>query len=64
MKSLVDSASECFRKNRYPTEESADKIAKLAEKERGAKLRVYYCKICLGFHLTSKPLLRKATYLS
>jgi len=42
----------CARKNRYPTEEVARRIAARCEVQRGEVLRVYWCGLCLGYHLT------------
>lgn len=59
MKPLVASHNECFKKARYSTHERAEKYRKKAQTERGVILRSYYCKICMGFHLTSKPLIER-----
>lgn len=42
----------CLRKKRYRTTTVAFKVADKVKKERGTSLHVYYCKNCLGFHLT------------
>lgn len=47
--------SGCLKKSRYPTEDCARSLAKRAKRARGVNLRVYYCMLCQGFHLTSKP---------
>jgi hypothetical protein len=43
----------CGSKHRYRYEHDANISRKKYEKERGNKLRVYYCYDCNGFHLTS-----------
>lgn len=46
----------CLRKHRYQTEQAANEHISKINKERKTPLRVYFCKFCLGYHLTSKPL--------
>lgn len=46
----------CTSKFRYKDEYSANKVAKRMAFDNGVVLRVYHCKFCSGFHLTSKPL--------
>lgn len=45
----------CWRKKRYNSEAFALKIVQQVLKKRGAKVRSYFCGICQGYHLTSKP---------
>lgn len=45
----------CWRKKRYNSEAFALKIVRKVLKNRGAKVRSYFCGICQGYHLTSKP---------
>lgn len=53
--------SDCLKKKRYRTQGFADRVAKDAEGKRKTPLRSYYCSICLGFHLTHKPLTQGAS---
>lgn len=43
----------CGSKHRYRYEHDAEQSRKKYEQLRGKKLRVYYCDVCKGFHLTS-----------
>lgn len=45
----------CFGKKKYRTLGYAENRAGLIGKEHGIKLRVYWCGICNGFHLTKRP---------
>lgn len=45
---------QCSRKRRYRSEHEARLFANRAETKRGPKLRVYWCPICEGWHITSK----------
>lgn len=46
----------CFGKNRYPNFDTSEQYAKKYMTERPeTKLRSYFCPICSGFHITSKP---------
>ncbi len=45
--------SECGRKKHYSSFELADKVRKKCEELRGGKLRIYNCRYCQNFHLTS-----------
>lgn len=56
LKSLVNS---CWKKRRYPTEQTALEAINKVHKKRDTELRVYFCKKCLGYHLTHKTLRRK-----
>lgn len=47
-------SQECFKKKRYSTENFAQKIANKIKWKRNVKLRVYFCDLCGGFHLTKK----------
>ena len=50
LKSLVSS---CLKKHRYSNEQSALEAIIRAHKNRSKdELRVYFCKHCLGYHLT------------
>ena len=46
----------CWKKHRYPNEQSALESINRVHKKRKTDLRVYFCKHCLGYHLTSKCL--------
>lgn len=46
--------SSCLKKMRYPNEQSALEAINRVHKKRKTELRVYFCKYCLGYHLTSK----------
>jgi hypothetical protein len=48
--------SMCYKKSRYPTEQRARLYADKAEADRGVKLRVYSCPICMGWHMTKQML--------
>lgn len=53
-KSLISS---CLLKNSYRSEAKALKYKTKAEAARpGTKLRVYYCGLCQGYHLTKVQL--------
>lgn len=53
-KSLIGS---CLRKSSYRTEAKANTYKAKAEAARpDTKLRVYYCGLCQGYHLTKAPL--------
>lgn len=45
--------NDCRKKARYPTEAQANRYAKRRQAD-GAKLRVYYCSDCGGWHLTRR----------
>jgi len=47
-------AAMCFQKSRYPTKDVARGYANKAESARGDKLRIYFCPICSGYHLTKQ----------
>lgn len=42
----------CDKKRRYKTEHDATCASHRVFKERGTRLRVYYCNYCRGWHLT------------
>lgn len=44
----------CVTKKRYNTEARAKTVAEQVNTKRGVQLRHYYCKECLGFHLTKQ----------
>jgi len=44
----------CKSKRRYRTFEFAEKVREKCEAERGDKLRVYWCSLCLGYHITRR----------
>lgn len=49
-------------KNRYPDKASASTIltfTKLSRSPKRQEKRVYYCRDCEGYHLTSKPYLKE-----
>ena len=56
---IKDLASSCLKKKRYSNEQSAFEAIKRVHKERNTELRVYFCKHCLGYHLTHKFKKRK-----
>lgn len=46
----------CGKKTRYHSQHEARQIANNCERARpGTKLRVYWCPICEGWHMTSQP---------
>lgn len=51
LKNLVSS---CLKKHRYKTEQLAQEAINRIHKKRKVNLRIYFCKKCLGYHLTSK----------
>lgn len=56
------SARSCNEKKRYTTDEVARAVAVKCWQERGTDLRVYSCRDCGGFHLTSvdaAPMMRE-----
>lgn len=56
-KLMIKLGSSCLKKRRYQTEQKAQEIInKIHNEGRKTKLRVYFCKFCLGYHLTSKEL--------
>ena len=47
----------CGKKTRYASQHEARQIANNCERARpGTKLRVYFCSVCEGWHMTSKPM--------
>ena len=44
--------SQCGKKIRYRTHADAVKAMQACERKRGTKLRVYFCDICSGYHLS------------
>ena len=42
----------CLKKKRYKTLLVAEKVKEKIFKERGLVLRIYYCNICNGYHIT------------
>jgi len=59
---LASAERSCQRKNRYWSEVDALIVAnkRIADGEK-KKLRAYKCKLCGGWHLSSKADLRKST---
>ena len=53
-KRAVALMSGCMTKNRYYTERIANEVALHQSKKSGIALKVYQCKFCNGWHLTSK----------
>ena len=49
-------ASSCLKKRRYPTLQTAQEAINKVHKKRKTELRIYYCNICNGYHLTHKAL--------
>lgn len=47
--------SSCLKKSRYSTEAKAKRYAELSTKRGGIPIYTYYCRICMGFHLTKRP---------
>lgn len=46
----------CGKKTRYASQHEARQIANNCECARpGTKLRVYWCPVCEGWHMTSRP---------
>ena len=56
LKTLVNS---CLKKKRYNSEKAALDAINKVHKKRNTELRVYFCKLCLGYHLTHLPLREK-----
>lgn len=50
----MDGNRSCHAKKRYSTEAYAAGVIEKCQKERPGFLRSYYCKLCLGWHLTSQ----------
>lgn len=46
----------CLKKHRYQSKEAALQAINRVHKKRDVELRIYFCKYCLGYHLTSKVL--------
>lgn len=44
----------CHMKVRYPAHNVAIRIAGEIHKQRGTKLRVYWCNVCNGWHFTKQ----------
>lgn len=51
-KELASYARSCLKKHRYTSEQKALEVINKIHKERKDYLRVYFCKFCLGYHLT------------
>ena len=45
-------AKSCLHKRRYRTMQVAEEMINRIHKLRSVELRAYFCKYCLGFHLT------------
>jgi len=43
---------QCGKKIRYKTRTDANAAVRSCERARGTKLRVYFCDICGGYHIT------------
>jgi len=52
----------CEAKKRYVTEAAANFFASADQGQYGNNLRPYLCKVCDGWHLTSRPLYRPKIY--
>ena len=46
--------SQCIKKQRYASKSAASIAAKKCESKRGYPLRVYFCEMCGGWHITKK----------
>lgn len=44
----------CASKKRYSEEKLARRVAEACKKDRGVRLRVYWCAHCGGYHLTKQ----------
>lgn len=44
----------CLRKKKYKTYEYACKVAKIMSEKYNKEQRVYWCPICMNYHLTSQ----------
>ena len=53
-KQLGNLVRSCIKKHRYPTEQVALEAINRIHKKRNDNLRVYFCRHCLGYHLTHK----------
>lgn len=49
---MEDEGWSCFRKVRYDSEQRAERYRRKREQEGAEPLRVYFCDICGGYHLT------------
>ena len=49
---LRDLVSSCLKKKRYPSEAAVKNVIHKVYKDRKTILRYYFCKHCLGYHLT------------
>ena len=49
---LASLVRSCLKKRRYPNEQTAKEAINRVHKKRDTPLRYYYCKNCLGYHLT------------
>lgn len=59
-KKLKSLACSCLKKHRYPNEQTALEAINRAHKNHSKdELRVYFCKHCLGYHITHTKLKRK-----
>ena len=54
-KKLPSGLRQCFGKKRYVTFEYAVSVAERFGNKTGKPMRVYFCALCNGHHLTSKP---------
>ena len=53
----------CWKKHRYPNEQTALEAINRAHRNNSKdNLRVYFCKYCLGYHITHKPFYNKRRY--
>lgn len=55
MRPLIEEIKGCRDKRTYQTIKEARKQAKKDTEKYGKPMRHYECKVCLFFHLTSKP---------
>lgn len=47
--------SACFGKKRYSTENRAKEVRRSCIRSGAEYIRIYHCRWCNGYHLTSKP---------
>lgn len=44
----------CFKKQKFETKQSAEHVKVRSEQKYNTTYRIYKCRHCTGFHLTSK----------
>ena len=49
------SITQCLGKKRHATIKQAEEVVDVMSKKHGKPFRYYYCGMCGGYHITSKP---------